>query len=157
MSVRTRKRFSLRTKRACLQGPEKGTMALASIGVEGSTIGTIMPEAADYISFEFLLLIAFGIAFELPLVVFYLSFFRIVSYAGFRSAWRYVYVVLLVISAVVTPDPSPVTMMILFAVMIVMYEGSLAAARFAIVRKYGKEGLTAKSRFSILSDDEDEE
>ena len=124
---------------------------------EGSTIGNIMPEAADYISFEFLLLIAFGVAFELPLVVFYLSYFRIVSYAGFRSAWRYVYVVLLVVSAVVTPDPSPVTMMILFAVLIVMYEGSLAASRFAIVRKYGKEALTAKSRLAIFSDDEDEE
>lgn len=124
---------------------------------EASAIGSIMPEASDYIDFEFLLLIAFGVAFELPLVVFYLSFFRIVSYAAFRHAWRYIYVVLLVISAVITPDPSPVTMMILFAVMIVMYEGSLAAARFAIVRKYGKKALTAKSRFSFFSDDEDQE
>ena len=124
---------------------------------EASSIGSIMPEASDYISFEFLLLIAFGVAFELPLVVFYLSFFRIVSYAGFRSAWRYVYVVLLVVSAVITPDPSPVTMMILFAVMVVMYEGSLAAARFAIVRKYGKQGLAMKSRFTLFSDDDDEE
>lgn len=41
-------------------------------------------------------MIGFGVAFELPLIIFYLSVFHIVSYAAFRSAWRYVYVGLLV-------------------------------------------------------------
>ena len=39
------------------------------------------------------LMIAFGVAFELPLVVFYLVVFNLVPYKTFRKNWRTVYVV----------------------------------------------------------------
>ena len=65
----------------------------------------------DYIGTEMLLMIGFGVAFELPLIVFYLAVFHIVPYASFRSAWRVIYVVLAVVAACITPDASPVTML----------------------------------------------
>ena len=70
-------------------------------------------------------MIGFGVAFELPLIIFYLSVFHIVSYAAFRSAWRYVYVGLLVGSAVITPDGSPVTLGL-------MYGALLRSTRFRL-------------------------
>lgn len=102
---------------------------------ESASIGTVLPSATDYIKFIILFLIAFGLAFELPLVVFYLILFDFVSYAKLRSSWRVVYIVLLVFSAIVTPDASPITMFIMFAALIVLYEISLACARIALRRK----------------------
>ena len=104
-------------------------------------IGTIVPNAEDYLDIYMLLEIGFGIAFQLPLLVFYLSIFHLVPYKTFRSQWRIVYVAFMVLSAVVTPDASPVTMVLMFAVLIALYEVALAVARFAIVARDGKEAL----------------
>ena len=99
-------------------------------------------------------MIGFGVAFELPLIVFYLSVFHIVPYATFRSAWRYIYVVMLVVSASVTPDASPVTLLFMYAAMLSLYEISLFVTRFVIIAREGKKGLTG-SRIALFMDDED--
>ena len=71
--------------------------------------------------------IGFGFAFELPLVVFFLAIFDIIPYKKLRGSWRVVYVVLMIISAMITPDASPVTMLLLFAAMIVLYEAACSS------------------------------
>lgn len=121
---------------------------------ETTSIATVLPNLEDYINIEILLMIGFGVAFELPLFVFYLAVFHIVPYAAFRSAWRYIYVGMLVVSASITPDASPVTLLFMYAAMLTLYEASLAVTRVVIVAREGKKGLTT-SRIS-LSDDEDE-
>ena len=100
-----------------------------------------MADAEDYLNIYMLLEIGFGIAFELPLVIFYLSILHIVPYKTFRSQWRYIYVGLMVLSAVVTPDASPVTMLLMFAALIGLYEIALAIARNVIVARDGKQAL----------------
>ena len=104
-------------------------------------IGTIVPNAEDYLDIYMLLEIGFGIAFQLPLVIFYLSVFHLVPYSTFRSQWRFVYVGLMVLSAVVTPDASPMTMVLMFAALIALYEIALAVARVVIVARDGKAAL----------------
>ena len=59
----------------------------------------------------------------------------------FRAQWRYIYVGLMVLSAVVTPDASPVTMVLMFAALIGLYEVALAIARYVLVARDGKESL----------------
>ena len=122
---------------------------------ESLTIGQIAPNLEDYINIELLLMIGFGVAFELPLIVFYLAVFHIVPYASFRAAWRYIYVIMLVVSASITPDASPVTLIFMYAAMLSLYEIALAITRFVIVAREGKKGLT-ESRLSFLSDDDDD-
>lgn len=100
-----------------------------------------MANAEDYLNIYMLLEIGFGVAFQLPLVIFYLSIFHLVPYATFRSQWRIVYVALMVLSAVVTPDASPVTMILMFAVLIALYEVALAVARYIIIARDGKQAL----------------
>ncbi len=97
--------------------------------------------AEDYLSIMLLLEVGFGIAFQLPLIIFYLSILHVVPYRSFRTNWRYVYVGLLVICAVVTPDASPITMILMYAVMLALYEISLAIARHVIMLRDGKEAL----------------
>ena len=100
-----------------------------------------MADAEDYLNIYMLLEIGFGLAFQLPLVIFYLSIFHLVPYKTFRSQWRTVYVALMVLSACVTPDASPVTMVLMFAVLIALYEAALAVARYIIIARDGKAAL----------------
>lgn len=104
-------------------------------------IGTIMPSAEDYLDIYMLLEIGFGLAFQLPLVIFYLSILHLVPYRTFRQQWRVAYVAFMVLSAVVTPDASPVTMILMFAVLIALYEVALAISRYVIIARDGKEAL----------------
>ena len=104
-------------------------------------IGTILADAEDYLDIYMLLEIGFGLAFELPLVVFYLAILHVVPYSTFRTQWRYVYVAFMVLSAVVTPDASPVTMLLMFAALIALYEVALAVSRYVIIARDGKAAL----------------
>jgi TatA/E family protein of Tat protein translocase len=97
--------------------------------------------AEDYLDIFMKLEIGFGIAFEIPLVIFYLSILHIVPYATFRAQWRYIYVGLMTLSGIVTPDASPVTMLLMFAALIGLYEIALAIARQVITARDGKEAL----------------
>lgn len=102
---------------------------------QASGFATILPEASQWVDIIIKFELGFGLGFELPLVVFYLVMFNIVSYAKLRSSWRYVYVALLIFSAMVTPDASPVTMGLMFAAMVILYEISLLAARVGLKRR----------------------
>lgn len=97
--------------------------------------------AEDYLDIFMKLEVGFGIAFEIPLVIFYLSILHIVPYATFRAQWRYIYVGLMVLSGIVTPDASPITMLLMFAALIGLYEIALAVARQVITARDGKEAL----------------
>jgi sec-independent protein translocase protein TatC len=105
----------------------------------------ILPNAAEYIHLIMLFELGFGIAFELPMVVFYLIIFNVIPYRKLRQAWRTVYIVLMVISAVVTPDASPVTMILMFAAMAALYEGSLLVSRIVLRKRIAEQKAQAKA------------
>ena len=114
----------------------------------------VFPNAKDYINTILLFEIAFGIAFELPLVVFYLTVFNIVPHKKLRSNWRTVYIVLMVICAMVTPDANPLTMILMFAAMAVLYEGSLLLSRIVLARRIARQKRQEAGEFN--EDDEDD-
>ena len=123
---------------------------------ETSGIATALPDLEDYINIEILLMIGFGISFELPIAVFYLAVFQIVPYAKFRSAWRYIYVGMLVVAASITPDASPITLMLMYAAMLSLYEISLMVTRIVVMARGGKKALTT-SRVGFFSDDDEDD
>lgn len=106
---------------------------------QAAGLGEITPQMSAYIDMIVKFEIGFGFAFELPLVVFYLVIFDVVPYKKLRSSWRMVYVALLVISAMVTPDASPVTMMLMFAALVALYEGSLLISRVVLGKRIKKQ------------------
>lgn len=108
-------------------------------------IATVLPDASSYLRLIMGLEIAFGIAFELPLVVFYLIVFSIVPYRKFRKHWRGIYIALMVFSAMVTPDASPVTMLLMFSALVGLYEVALLISRIVL-----------RKRIRAASDDESE-
>ncbi|MCK6139267.1 twin-arginine translocase subunit TatC [Slackia exigua] len=93
---------------------------------------SIFPDARSWVDVIINFEIAFGFAFELPLIVFYLVVFEVIPYAKLRESWRTVYITLMVIAAMVTLDASPVTMLLMFAALLVLYELSLLVARLVL-------------------------
>ena len=99
----------------------------------------VQAQASSYVGMIIKFELAFGIAFELPLIIFYLVVFDIVPYKKLRSMWREVYVVMMVLSAMVTPDASPITMILMFVALILLYEASLLVARVVLSSRIKKQ------------------
>ncbi|MCB7039240.1 twin-arginine translocase subunit TatC [Eggerthella sinensis] len=106
---------------------------------QANGLGTVAPRMSSYIDMIIKFELGFGVAFELPLIVFYLVIFDVIPYKKLRNSWRTVYVVLMVVSAMATPDASPVTMLLMFAALIVLYEGSLLIARIVLSKRIKKQ------------------
>ncbi len=109
---------------------------------QSAGFASVQAQANSFVDIIILFEVGFGAAFELPLVVFYLVIFGIVPYKKLRGSWRIVYIVLLVVSAVVTPDASPVTMILMFAALVVLYEGSLLVSRIVLRSRIKQQNET---------------
>ncbi|MEG0323121.1 MAG: twin-arginine translocase subunit TatC [Raoultibacter sp.] len=95
----------------------------------------IVPRASTYLDIIIKFELGFGFAFELPLIVFYLVIFDVVPYKKLRNSWRTVYVALMVISAITTPDASPITMLLMFGALVALYEISLLISRLVLGKR----------------------
>ncbi len=96
---------------------------------------TIFPSADRFLTGILLLLVGFGVAFEIPIVVFYAIGFGLIPYAKLRENWRFVYSGLAVVAAIATPDWSPVTMGMLMGALAGLYEGSLLLSRIVFSQR----------------------
>lgn len=65
----------------------------------------LMPKMSDYLNVAITLLLAFGICFELPLVIFLLGKLGVIDYSFVKKNRRYVIVVLFIAAALLTPGP----------------------------------------------------
>ncbi len=104
------------------------------VGQAGPSVD-VMPSASAYFQGAILLVIAFGIGFQLPVIVFYLVLFDIIPYAKLRANWRIAYIVMMIVASIATPDWSPVTMGALFIALVVLYEASLLLARVVLAKR----------------------
>jgi len=94
------------------------------------------------------MIVAFGLCFQLPVLLTLMGKAGLVSAAGLATTRKYAAVAILVLAAVVTP-PDVVTQVILFTVVYGLYEVSILLVR--LVEKQRNERLRAEGYF----DDED--
>lgn len=111
---------------------------------QGGVAMQYLPRAGDLIGVLEFFLLAFGLAFQVPIVVFYLVYFGIVPYAKLRHSWRTVYFVIAVVAAGSTPDWAPQTMIGLATAMIVLWEGSMALCAIVLRRRIKTKALEAE-------------
>ncbi|MBB6675695.1 twin-arginine translocase subunit TatC [Cohnella nanjingensis] len=78
----------------------------------------------QYFSFLFNITIPIALMFELPVVVLFLTKLRILKPRMLRRFRRYAYMALVIVAGVITP-PDAVSMLLVYAPMIVLYEGSV--------------------------------
>ena len=91
---------------------------------------TPAPDIEAYFSFVITMFLAFGITFEIPIVVVLLVRFGVVGLDKLRQARPYVIVGAFVVAAVVTP-PDVLSQFMLAVPMCLLYEAGLLLARFS--------------------------
>lgn len=89
---------------------------------------TPMITADKYVSFVFLILLVFGVSFQLPLVMRVMTSLGIVEKSALKSGRRYAVVAIFVISALLTP-PDVFTQIALALPIILLYEIGLLFSR----------------------------
>ena len=94
---------------------------------------TPAPDIEAYFSFVITMFLAFGITFEIPIVVIVLVRMGLVSVEKLREARPYVIVGAFVVAAIVTP-PDVLSQFMLAVPMCLLYEAGLFLARFIAVR-----------------------
>jgi sec-independent protein translocase protein TatC len=90
---------------------------------------TPAPDIEAYLNFVLTMFVAFGVTFEVPIVVIVLVAFNIVSLEKLKEWRSYVIVGAFVIAAVVTP-PDVLSQLLLAIPMCILYEVGLICARF---------------------------
>lgn len=105
----------------------KGLEILLNFG--GDAIAPALT-AGQYISFYLSTSVAFGIVFELPLILIFLVLARVVTGPQLRRFRPYALVLNFVVAAIVTPSTDAVTLLFMAGPMALFYEISIVAAWF---------------------------
>ena len=83
----------------------------------------------DFISFVLQFFLGFGIAFELPVVMYAISLTGVVDSKFWRNNFRYAAIILVIFGALITPDGSGITMWFIALPMISIYVLGMLAIR----------------------------
>jgi sec-independent protein translocase protein TatC len=111
---------------------------------------TPAPDIEAYFSFVITMFLAFGVTFEIPIVLIILVRAGVVSVEKLREARPYFIVGAFVVAAIVTP-PDVLSQLLLAVPMCLLYEAGLFFARF--IKKREKQG-DGKSDYKPLNENE---
>jgi sec-independent protein translocase protein TatC len=107
----------------------------------GSISVELLPKVSDYFSLVTTLLLAFGLCFQLPVVLTLLGMAGIVNSRMLMSGWRYAVLGVFVVAAIVTP-PDPISQTLLALPIIGLYFASVLCVKL-IERKREREDAEA--------------
>jgi sec-independent protein translocase protein TatC len=89
----------------------------------------------EYFDFILIVLLGLGIIFELPVLIFFLALFNIVTPQFLWKNLRYAILIIAVVAAIVTPTPDATTMLVFMAPMVALYFLGIGVAAVVVRRK----------------------
>jgi len=106
------------------------------VGATGIQV-QLLPKVSDYLTLVTTLLLAFGLCFQLPVVLTLLGMAGIVNSSMLWKGWRYAVLAVVVVAAIVTP-PDPISQLLLSGPIILLYFLSVACVKLIELRR-GKD------------------
>jgi sec-independent protein translocase protein TatC len=98
------------------------------VGIGGGDITTFF-SAEKYLTFISLMIVAFGLSFEFPVVLVFLMIARVLKTSTLRKYRRHAAVGITAFAAVITPSQDPYSLFFMAAPMYLFYEGSIIIGR----------------------------
>lgn len=102
----------------------KGLRVLLALG--GEHVSALLA-AQEYFSFILTTVVAFGIVFEVPLLIIFLAAIGLLGSEQLRRVRPYAIVANFAVAAIVTPTVDPISMLFMAVPMVVLYESAIGA------------------------------
>lgn len=100
-------------------------------------------DITSYVSILITLVLACGLLFQLPIIVYFLSKAGVVTPNVLITYRRHAFVVILIVSALITP-PDPITQLLVTFPLVLLYELSISISKFVLRKekeRLAREGL----------------
>jgi sec-independent protein translocase protein TatC len=89
----------------------------------------------EYFDLIFIVLLGLGLIFELPILIFFLALFGLVTPKMLLKNFRYAVLIITILAAIITPTPDATTMLIFMAPMFLLYLLGVLVSAVVVRRK----------------------